>query len=76
MVGIKIAQTEGPARTAASYVPQGRHLDLPPQLDWKDDFRELADCMLVIGNHMIKCHSQVGEVTSRRLLSEPLLFLP
>lgn len=74
MVGIKAAQTEGPAKTAASHVPQNRHLDLPPQLDWQNDFRELADCMLVIGSHKMKCHSQVGEVISRRLLSEPLLF--
>jgi len=61
MVGVKTAQTERPVKGHAGHAAEDRHLELPP-LDrhCSDDFRELADCQLVIGDYDIKCHSQVG----------------
>lgn len=60
-MGVRAAHSERPVKGHAGHAAEHRHLELPP-LDrhCSDDFRELADCKLVIGDYDIKCHSQVG----------------
>ena len=60
MVGVKAAP-RGLVMVHAPPAAEESHLDLP-LVDCRisDDFEELADCQLICGNEIIKCHSQVA----------------
>ncbi|CAL5224366.1 g7041 [Coccomyxa viridis] len=59
MVGVKAAP-RGLVMVHAPPAAEESHLDLP-LVDCRisDDFEELADCQLICGNEIIKCHSQI-----------------
>ena len=59
MVALKIVHSTAPAAVRPTIEGGDRCHALPP-LDWRDDFRDLADCELIIGCNSMNCHSQVG----------------
>ena len=59
MVALQLVHSSAVAAVQPTSEGSDRRHALPP-LDWRDDFRDLADCELIIGDNVMKCHSQVG----------------